>query len=80
MRHCCEYGVGHRQGLDLALLWLWCRLTAVALIQPLTWELPYTAGLALKSKKKKIEVQSFTIRTSDPALKSSNLISIMESV
>ena len=22
-------GVGHRQGLDLALVWLWCRLAAV---------------------------------------------------
>ena len=28
-------GVGHRRGLDLALLWLWCRPTAAALIQPL---------------------------------------------
>ena len=26
--------VGHRQGLDLALLWLWCRLAAAAQIQP----------------------------------------------
>ena len=27
-------GVGRRLGLDSALLWLWCRLTAVALISP----------------------------------------------
>ena len=46
-------GVGHRQGLDPALLWLWYRLAAVTPIQPLTWELPYAAAVALKSKKKK---------------------------
>ena len=28
-------GVGHRQGSDLVLLWLWCRLAAAALIRPL---------------------------------------------
>ena len=28
---------------DLALLWLWRRPEAVALIQPLAWELTYTA-------------------------------------
>ena len=28
-------GVGRRQGSDLALLWLWHRLAAVALIRPL---------------------------------------------
>ena len=46
-------GVGRRRGLDLALLWLWCRPAAVALIWPLTWEPPYAMGVALKSKKKK---------------------------
>ena len=45
---CC---VGCRCSLDTALLWLWCRLAAVALIQPLTWELPYAIGADLKSKK-----------------------------
>ena len=30
-----------------------CRLVAVAPIRPLAWELPYAAGVALKSKKKK---------------------------
>ena len=45
-------GVGHRHGLDLVLLWLWQRLAAVALIQPLAWELPYAAGVALKRKNK----------------------------
>jgi len=45
-------GVGHRHGLDPALLWLWCRQAAIALTEPLAWELPYTS-VALKSKKKK---------------------------
>ena len=40
--------VGHRCGLDLALLWLWHRLAAIDLIVPLAWELPYAAGAALK--------------------------------
>jgi len=45
--------VGHRCGSDLALLWLWCRPAAAALIQPLGWELPYATSVALKLKKKK---------------------------
>ena len=48
-----SYGVGHRPGLHVALLWLWLWLEASALIQPLAWELPYAEGEALKSKKKK---------------------------
>ena len=47
-----SYGVGHRCGLDPALLWLRCRLAAVAPIQPLAWEPLYAAGAALKKKKK----------------------------
>ena len=35
---------------DLALLWLWCRLAAAALIQTLAWELLCAAGATLKSK------------------------------
>ena len=46
-------GVGHRRSSDLALLWLWPRPAAVALIRPLAWEPPYTMGVALKKKKKK---------------------------
>ena len=30
---------------DPKLLWLWCRLAAVAPIQPLAWEPPYAAAL-----------------------------------
>ena len=32
---------------DPALLWLWGRPAAVAPIQPLAWELPYAAGVAV---------------------------------
>ena len=37
----------------LLLLWLWCRLAAIAPIQPLAWEPPYAVGVALKRPKKK---------------------------
>ena len=46
-------GVGHRRGLDLALLWLWYRLAAVAPIGPLAWEPPFATSAVLKSKKEK---------------------------
>ena len=45
---------------DPALLLLWCRPAAEALIQPLAWELPYAVGGALKSKKKKKERRNVT--------------------
>ena len=45
--------VGHRHSSDLALLWLWCRAEATALILPLAWELQYAVDEALKKKKKK---------------------------
>ena len=43
--------VGRRRGSDPALLWLWRRQAAAAPIQPLAWELPHAAGVALKRKK-----------------------------
>ena len=48
-------GVGHRCGSDPVLLWLWTRPAAAAPIQPLAWELPYAADVALKRPKKKRE-------------------------
>jgi len=48
--------IGHRCSPDLVLLWLWCRLAAVALIRPLAWEPPYATGAALKTK---LENESF---------------------
>ena len=44
--------VGCRCGLDPALLWLWCRLAAIALIQPLVWESPYPVGAAQEMAKR----------------------------
>ena len=38
---------------DPALLWLWCRPAATAVIRPLAWEPPYAAGGALKRQKTK---------------------------
>ena len=48
-----SFGVSHRRGSDLALLWLGCRPAATTLIQPLAWEPPYAAGVALKRQKEK---------------------------
>ena len=57
-----SYGVGRRFGLDLALLRLWCRLVATALIRPLAWEPPYVTVAALKrQKRKKKEMMSSRI-------------------
>ena len=47
---CC--GVGRRHSLDPALLWLWHRLAATALIGPLAWEPPYASGAALEKAKR----------------------------
>ena len=38
---------------DPVLLWLWCRLAAIALIRLLDWKSPYATGAALKRPKKK---------------------------
>ena len=44
-------GVGQKRGLDLALLCLWCRPAAMALIRPLAREPPCAADVALKRQK-----------------------------
>ena len=43
--------VGHSWGLDLVMLWLWCRSVSAALIQLLAWEPPCAVGKALKRQK-----------------------------
>ena len=48
---------------DPRLLWLWCRLAAVALIRPLAWEPPYALGVALKSKKQKTKNKTLCLKT-----------------
>ena len=49
-----NYSVGCRRSSDPALLWLWYRSAAVALIRPLAWEPPYAMGMALKRQKKRM--------------------------
>ena len=44
-------GVGHRCGLDPALLWPWHRPAAAGPIQPLAWELPHVVDVGLKRQK-----------------------------
>ena len=44
-------GVGLRCGLAPTMLWLWRRPVATTPIRPLTWDLPYAAGVAIKSKQ-----------------------------
>ena len=46
-------GVGCRRGSSLAWLWLCCRPAATAPIDPLAWEPPCAAGVALRKKAKK---------------------------
>ena len=46
-------GVVQRCGSDLALLWPWHRLAAVAPFRPLAWEPPCATDVALKKTKKK---------------------------
>ena len=55
--------VGCRHGSDSALLWLWGRPAAVALIQPLAWVRPYAMGVALKRQKKKKRIQLQQLRS-----------------
>ena len=43
-----SYGVGHRHGSDLVLLWP----EAVTLSRPLAWEPPYAVVMDLKRQKK----------------------------
>ena len=52
-------GVGRRRGSDPALLWLWSRPAATALIQPLAREPPYAVEVALgKAKRQKNKKQT----------------------
>ena len=51
-------GVDHRRGLDLVLLWLWCRQTATTPIRPLAWQPPYAECVALEKPKRKEKKKS----------------------
>ena len=63
-------GVGHRHSSDPALLWLWYRLAAVALIRFLVWEPPYVVGVAPQNRKKqKTKTNKQTKKAVDAAWK-----------
>ena len=53
-------GAGGRRSSDPALLWLWCRPAAVALIHPLAWEPPYAEGVALRRKRERERERVYT--------------------
>ena len=53
IQRCRELCVGHRHGSDLAWLWLWRRLAAIAQTHPLAWEPPRATGVALNRQKEK---------------------------
>ena len=48
-----SYGVGHRCGWVLMLLWLWRGPEATAMILRLSWEPPYAIECGPKKQKKK---------------------------
>ena len=50
IQHCHELWFRLQTLSDPELLWLWCRLAAVALIQPLALEAVCALGVALKKK------------------------------
>ena len=59
-------GVGHRHGLDPALLWLWYRPAATAPIGPIAWEPPNALGAPLKKKRERENV--FLDKCHNPSL------------
>ena len=71
-------GVGHRHGLDLALLWLWCRLAAIALMRPLAWGPPYALGATLKRQKKKTKKKTKKKKRKKERKRKKNLTGIHE--
>ena len=61
-----SWGVGCKRGLDPELLWLWRWPVAVAPIQPLAWEPPYTMRAAQEmakrqKKKKKLSIPGLSV-------------------
>ena len=54
-------GIGRRCDLDPALLWLWRRPVAVALLQLLAWEPPYASGAALNTHSTHIHMRKIYV-------------------
>ena len=68
--------VGLRCGSCLALLWLWCRPAAAALIRSLVWELPHVAGVVLKKRKKNLNMlYTFITKYTDQYCNHCNIVS-----
>ena len=72
-------GVGCRHGLDPALLRLWRRPVATALIQPLAWEPPYAKGVAQEmakrqKKKRKKKNNVLVVRKVKRTIKKSGIL------
>ena len=61
--------VGHRPCSDPALLWLWHRPAATALIRPLAWEPPYAPGAALEKAKRQKTKNKSTLNPKPGALR-----------
>ena len=61
-----SYGIGHRCGSGLALLWQ--RLAAAALIQSPAWEFPYVTGVTLKIQREKKKKTLKTELLYDPTI------------
>ena len=59
IRRCRELWCRSQTRLGPALLWLWCRPAATALIGSLAWELPYATDVALKRQKEEREKELF---------------------
>ena len=63
-------GAGRRHSSDPALLWLWYKPAAAAVIQPLAWEPPYAVGAAQEMAKrqkinKKKEIPEYQVGKMD---------------
>ena len=58
-------GIGGKYGLDLILLWLWCRLAAAAPIRSLAWEILYATSAALKSNQTNKQIKYLCLRNED---------------
>ena len=67
-------GVGCRRVLDPALLRLWHRPAATALIRPVAWEPPCAWGAALEKTKKKVFNLLIALMRSQSAKKKSDII------
>ena len=61
LQHCHELWCRLQMGSDPALLWLWYRPVAMALIRPLAWEPPYATGAAQEMAKRHTQKKLYEI-------------------